>query len=109
MIFNKRSELRFGLRRSELIFRTWARPVHFVDCGVRVRAFVGPDETVSIEKLCVSLSSCRKSKLKEGNKSFVPGARESSSVSCFSDSYAYEHYEHSMNICTFHISVYFTY
>ena len=27
VILNKSSELRFGLRRSELIFRTWARPV----------------------------------------------------------------------------------
>ena len=31
VILNKSSELRFGLRRSELIFRTWARPVQ---CGL---------------------------------------------------------------------------
>ena len=36
-IFNKSSELRFEAWRSELIFRTWARPVQFVDCGVRAR------------------------------------------------------------------------
>ena len=65
VILNKSSELRFGLRRSELIFRTWARPVQFVDC--RMRACVGwvselradDGRTVSIEKLCLSLS-CRK-------------------------------------------------
>ena len=32
VILNKSGELRFGLRRSELIFRTWARPVQ---CGPR--------------------------------------------------------------------------
>ena len=37
VILNKSSELSFGLRRGELIFRTWARPVQFVDCGVRTR------------------------------------------------------------------------
>ena len=37
VILNKSSELRFGLRRNELIFRTWGRPVQFVDCGVRAR------------------------------------------------------------------------
>ena len=31
VILEKKLELRFGLRRSELIFRTWARPV----CGLR--------------------------------------------------------------------------
>ena len=33
VILNKSSELRFELRRSELIFRTWARPEQ---CGLRV-------------------------------------------------------------------------
>ena len=37
VILNKSSELRYGLRRSELIFWTWARPVQFVDCGERIR------------------------------------------------------------------------
>ena len=37
VILNKSSELRFELRRSELIFRTGARPVQFVDCGARAR------------------------------------------------------------------------
>ena len=73
VILNKSGGLSFELRRSELIFRTWARPVQFVDC--RVRARVGwvselradDEQTVSI-KNCVSLSSCRKPKLKKGNK-----------------------------------------
>ena len=39
VILNKGSGLRFGLRRSELIFRTWARSVQ---CGLRgARARVG--------------------------------------------------------------------
>ena len=33
--------------------------------------------TVSKKKRCLSLSSCRKPKLKEGNKSFVPETKES--------------------------------
>ena len=78
VILNKSSELRFGLRRSKLIFRTWVRPVQFVCCGVRVRAFVVSDETVSIVKIVsLSLSSCRKPTLKEGNKSFVPERKKS--------------------------------
>ena len=59
--------------------------------------------TVSIEKfsLSLSLSLCRKPKLKEGNKSFVSEPRKSSVFRVFSDSYAYEHYERFIhpNIC----------
>ena len=33
VILNKSSELRFELRRSELIFRTWARPVSLWTAG----------------------------------------------------------------------------
>ena len=60
VILNKSSELRFGLRRSELIFRTWARLVQFVDCKVRTRVGwfrelrADDGRTVSIGKLCVS-------------------------------------------------------
>ena len=96
VILNKSSELRFGLRRSKLIFQTWARPVQFVDCGVRTRVgwiselCADDGRTVSIDKLCLSLFLCRKPKLKEGNKSFVPEPRESSVFRVFfSDSYAY--------------------
>ena len=83
VILNKSSELIFELRLSELIFWTWARPDQLVDCRMRVRvgwvSELKADDrrTVSIEKLCVSLSSCRKPKLKEGNKSFVSEPRES--------------------------------
>ena len=61
VILNKSSELRFELRRSKLIFRTWARPVQFVDCGVRTRVGLVSDlraddgRIVTIEKLCHSL------------------------------------------------------
>ena len=62
VILNKSSELWFELRRSELIFPTLARPVHFEDCGVRgrigwVSELKADDErTVSIEKcMCLSL------------------------------------------------------
>ena len=82
MILNKSSELRFRLRRRELIFRTWARPVQLWSRGC-VRAFVGSDETVSIVKI-VSLSPRVKYlKLKEGNKSFVPEPRKSSAFRVF--------------------------
>ena len=37
VILNKSSELRFELGRSELIFRTWARPVQLWSEGVRTR------------------------------------------------------------------------
>ena len=78
LILNKSSELRFELRRSELIFRTWARSVQLFAAGC-ARAFVGSDETVSIVKIvCLSLSSSQIPKSQEGNKSFVPELRESS-------------------------------
>ena len=54
-------ELRFELRRSELIFRTWARSVQFVDCRVRTRVRwvselrADDGQTVRIEKLRLSL------------------------------------------------------
>ena len=44
---------------------SWTRRVQFVAYGMR-RAFVGSDGTVSIVKIvCVSLSTCRKTKLKK--------------------------------------------
>ena len=110
---NKSSELRFGLRRSELIFLDLgeANPVCEL-CGARARWFSqwvdswrwtnSQHRKILSLSLSLSLSSCRKPKLKEGNKSFVPEPRESSVFRVFSDYYAYEH---SMNICTFHISV----
>ena len=90
VILNKSSELWFEAGRRELIFLTWVRPVQFVDCGVRTRVSwvsdLRPDDgrTVSIEKLCVSLSPrVEKPKLKEGNKSFVPEPRELSVLRVF--------------------------
>ena len=100
VILNKSSELRFGLRRSELIFRTWARPVQFVDCRVRTR-WLGQwvDSwrwTNSQLRKIVSLSPrVGKPKLKEGNKSFVPEPRESSVFRVFFGFlYVWRFYEH---------------
>ena len=75
-------------------FWTWTRPVQF---GLRdALHVVGSDGTVSVVKI-VSLSSCRKPKSQEGNKSFVPELKKVVSVSGF--------------LCkwTFYISVYSTY
>ena len=64
--------------------------------------------TVSIEKLSLSLFSCQKAKLKEGNKSFVPEPRES----CFSDPYVYFPYSYigriSGSILHFFLSFFLT-
>ena len=52
--------------------------------GYRMRsAFVGSDSTVSIVKICVSLSSCRKTKVKKVNKCFIPEQQKVISVSYF--------------------------
>ena len=73
--FEKSSLLRFEPRRDQL------------GLGGAPRV-VGSDGTVRIVKIvCLSLSSCRKPKSQEGNKSFVPEPRESS---VFRDSYASE-------------------
>ena len=61
---------------------SWMRRVQFVAYGMR-HAFVGSDGTVSIVKNCVALSSCRKPKSQEGNKSFVPELKRVVSVSEF--------------------------
>ena len=58
------------------------------------------------KKLFFSLPISENLKLKKVNKSFVPEP-----ISCFSDSYAYayKHYEHSMNLRTFHVFVDYDY
>ena len=95
-ILNKSSELRFRFRRSKLIFRTWARPVQFVDCGVRTRVDwvselrIDDGRTISIEKVCLSLLESKNLNLKKViNVSYLN--KRVVSVSCFSDSDAYEH------------------
>ena len=71
VILNRSGDLRFGLRRSELIFRTWVRPVHFVNCRVRTRVGwvselrADDGRTVSIEKLCLSLLVSKNLNLKK--------------------------------------------
>ena len=75
---------------------SWTRRVQFVGYGMR-RAFVGLDGTVSIVKIVsLSLSSCRKTKSQECNKSFVPELKKVVSVSGF------------LCIWTVYMSVYFT-
>ena len=56
VILNKSNELKFGLRRSELIFSDLGEASEFVDCGVRTRVGwvselkADDGRTVSIEK-----------------------------------------------------------
>ena len=108
VILNKSSEFRFELRRSELIFRTWARPVQY---GLRcARApWLGHwveswRWTHSQYRKIVSLSPrVEKPKLKEGNKNSVPEPRESSVFRVF-------RIPTRMNILwTFYVSVCFLY
>ena len=77
--------------------QTWARPDDFVRYGHRALVGLRADDVkaVSIERLCVSLSSCRKIfKLKKVNKSFV-----TEPISCFRiPIYVYEHFMNIMSI-----------
>ena len=65
------------------------------------------------KKLCLSHLMSKNLKLKKVNKSFVPEPKkESVSVSCFSDSYFYEHlwtFSVSVWICQFHLFVSWSY
>ena len=108
VILNKSNELRFGLRQSELIFQTWAKPVQFVDCGALacigwVSELRADDrQTVSIEKLCLSLLMSKNLNIKKVIKvSYL----NQESVSCFSDSYVYERSMNIMNILYIRIFV----
>ena len=109
VIFNKSGELRFGVRRSELIFRTRARLVQFVDCGVRtcvglvseLRADDG--RTVSIENW---VSPCVENlNLKKVIKVSYLNQESRQCFACFSDSYAYEHYERFIPPYVLHIRI----
>ena len=101
VILNKSSELRFGLEQSELIFWTWARPAQLWSRECAMRCWVRWNSQHS-KKLCLSLSLCRKFKLKEGNKSFVPESRESSVFRVFFRFLCvwtfYEHYERFIHL-----------
>ena len=57
------------------------------------------------KKLCLSLLMSENLKLKKVNKSFVPEPRKSSVFCVFQIPMRMNTYEHSMNICTFHISI----
>ena len=99
----------FLLSNERVEIQSWARPEEFVCYGRRALVGLRIDDVkvVSIERLCVSLSSCRKTfKLKKfptfkplNSKGFVPEP-----ISCFRiPIYVYEH---SMNIMSFsHIRI----
>ena len=92
--------LRFDARRRKAIFGARRGKT---SCLRRGRTWWRSDGKVSIERNCVSLSSCRKTfKLEKVNKIFLPEP-----ISCFSDSYIL------MNICKcfpyLYEYVYFTY
>ena len=96
---------RFGVR-------IWAKPVQLPAAGCTRIGWVSElradaERTVSIVKIvCHSLSSCRKPKSQEDNKSFVPEPRESS---VFRESYARERFIHPyiQRICMFYVFVLF--
>ena len=107
VILNKSGELRFGLRRSELIFQTWVRPVQFVACGVC--AFVGwvselradDGRTVSIEKLCLSLLVSKNLNLKKVIKVSYLNQESRQCFVFFGFLCVWTFYA----LCTFHVSV----
>ena len=97
VILNKSSELRFGLRRSELGFESVRGQSTCLMWGAH--AFFGSDETVSIEKVCVSVSPrVENLNLKKVIKVSWLYQWESSVFRVFWDFY-------SMNICIFYIYV----
>ena len=78
---NDVTHLKLGLRilgiweKQRVEIRTWAGTDDFVRYGRRALIGLRADDVkaVSIERLCVSLSSCRKTfKLKKMNKNFLP-------------------------------------
>ena len=76
--FEKKQLVVFLPWRKKVDFQSWARPNNFVRYGRRALVGLRADDVkaVSIERLCVSLSSCRKTfKLKKVNKSFVSETR----------------------------------
>ena len=73
--FEKKQLVEFLLGKKKVDFQSWARPDDFVRYGRCALVGLSADDVkaVSIVRLCVSLSSCRKTfKLKKVNKSFVP-------------------------------------
>ena len=73
--FEKKQRVEFLPPNEEIEIQSWARPDEFVHCGRCTLVGLRADDVkaVSIERLCLSLSSCRKTfKLKKMNKSFVP-------------------------------------
>ena len=109
----KKQGVEFLRLKGKVEIQIWVRPDDFVRYGRRALVGLRADDVkaVSIERLCVSLSSCRKTfKLKKVNKSFVPEP-----ISCFRiPIYVYEHFMNIMSISHIRIMgmlhyVYFTY
>ena len=97
--FEKKRRVEFLPTNERVEIQTWARPDDFVRYGSCALVGLRTDDVkaVSIERLCLSLSSCRKTfKLKKVNKSFVPELI--SWMSCILDS-----------LCLFHTSLYYGY
>ena len=67
------------------------------------------DEKAGIERLCLSVSLCRKTFKLKGNKSFVPELRSRMFFSCFEIPmlYVIYIYEHYMSILHIHIWVWY--
>ena len=59
--FEKKQLVEFPPGKKKVDFQSWARPDDFVRYGRRALVGLRADdvEAVSIERLCVSLSSCR--------------------------------------------------
>ena len=67
--FEKKQLVQFLRPNGKVEIQTWARPDDFVRYGRRALVGLRADDVkaVSMEKLCLSLSSCRKTlKLKKG-------------------------------------------
>ena len=68
----KKQRVEFLPRKKKVDFQCWARPDDFVRYGRRTLVWLRADDVkaVSIERLCLSLSSCRKTFKLKGNKKF---------------------------------------
>ena len=95
--FEKKQLVEFLPPNERVEIQSWVRPDEFVRYGRRALVGLRADDVKAVnrERLCLSLSSCRKTfKLKKVNKSFVPEP-----ISCFRiPIYAYEYFMYIMSI-----------
>ena len=107
--FEKKTELRFDARGRKLIFGARRSQTSSLRRGAARGGLRWKSQ--HSKKLCLSLLMSKNLKLKKVNKSFVlePKMRVVS-VSCFSDSYVYEHlWTFSVSVCLFHVFVSWSY